>query len=39
MCGPCKKETAEMMQRFLKDFQEKKKAVGDSWKEYVVEDP
>jgi tryptophanyl-tRNA synthetase len=39
MCGPCKKEAAEMMQRFLKDFQEKKAAVGDSWKEYVVEDP
>ncbi len=39
MCGPCKKETAEMMQRFLEDFQEKKAAVGDSWREYVVEDP
>jgi hypothetical protein len=37
MCGPCKKEAAEMTQRFLKDFQEKKNAVGDSWKEYVVE--
>jgi tryptophanyl-tRNA synthetase len=38
MCGPCKKEAAEMTQRFLKDFQEKKNAVGDSWKEFVVED-
>jgi len=38
MCGPCKKEAAEIMERFLKDFQEKKSAVGDSWKDYVVED-
>jgi tryptophanyl-tRNA synthetase len=39
MCGPCKQEAAELTRRFLKDFQDKKKAVGDSWKEYVVEDP
>ena len=38
LCGPCKKEAEELTERFLRDFQEKKKAVGDSWKEYVVED-
>jgi len=38
MCGPCKKEAAALAERFLKDFQEKKRSVGDSWKEYVVED-
>ena len=38
MCGPCKQEAAELTRRFLQDFQEKKMAVGDSWKEYVVED-
>jgi len=38
LCGQCKKETAAMVEHFLKDFQEKKAAVGDSWKDYVVED-
>jgi tryptophanyl-tRNA synthetase len=39
MCGNCKKEAAALIEAFLKDFQERKKAVGDSWKEYLVEDP
>jgi tryptophanyl-tRNA synthetase len=38
LCGQCKKETAAMVEAFLRDFQEKKKAVGDSWKDFVVED-
>ncbi|MBM4249151.1 MAG: tryptophan--tRNA ligase [Euryarchaeota archaeon] len=38
MCGPCKKEVAEMMQRFLGDLQERKAAAGETWKEFVVED-
>jgi tryptophanyl-tRNA synthetase len=39
LCGQCKKEAAAMVEAFLKDFQERKAAVGDSWKDYVVEDP
>jgi tryptophanyl-tRNA synthetase len=38
LCGQCKKEAAALVENFLRDFQERKKAVGDSWKDYVVED-
>jgi len=38
LCGACKKEAAALTEAFLRDFQERKKAVGDSWKDYLVED-
>jgi len=38
LCGACKKEAAELVRRFLVDFQERRAAVGSSWKEYVAED-
>jgi len=38
MCGTCKKEAAALVEAFLRDFQEKKKAVGEKWKEYVIDD-
>lgn len=39
LCGECKRETAALVEGFLREFQERRASVGDSWKEYVVEDP
>ena len=38
LCGECKKLAAQKIEEFLSDFQEKKNAIDDEWKDYIVID-